>query len=309
MNWGLNDGTASLRLCSASKFLSANNSPVKIAIVDTVVDGLHSGFQSKLITVPKINQIDPQTRYQTFYAHGTHIAGIIDMVVGSTIGRKNQVELIAIRGYASKDNADVNLAETLKGFKEAISRGVKIINYSGGGTSPSDDELKLIKEAESKGILVVVAAGNDGSELGKKKYNYYPAGYGLSNMIVVTSVDQDGKLLTTSNFGLEVDVAAPGSMIESSIPGEEYMKMSGTSQATAFVTGLATVLLSQDPSLSPQDLKKLIIETATKSKHLRGRIRSNGTANAKKALARLRSSALRKEDGKIRRVSLRGNKP
>ena len=84
-----------------------------------------------------------------------------------------------------------------------------IINYSGGGTEFSADEKEAIEEARKQGILFVAAAGNERSN--SDHHKYYPADYGLSNIISVTAIDPTTEVLASSNYGTEtVDIAAPG---------------------------------------------------------------------------------------------------
>src|SRR5690606_10565083 len=117
-------------------------------------------------------------------------------------------------------------------------------------------------------------AGNDHNNTDDEDKRYYPAAYtskGLKNIITVASIDQRNRLLPSSNWGSRsVDVAAPGDAILSTLPSGRYGKMTGTSQATAFVSGIAALLLSKNPSLTPQQLKDIIVRSAVKSLFLRG---------------------------------------
>jgi subtilisin family serine protease len=78
--------------------------------------------------------------------------------------------------------------------------------------------------------------------------------------------------------------SSPGEGILSTIPGSKYGKLTGTSQATAFVSGVAALLLSKQPDMSPQQIKEVIVKSASQSSHLRGKIASAGTLDAQKAL-------------------------
>jgi subtilisin family serine protease len=114
---------------------------------------------------------------------------------------------------------------------------------------------------------------------------YYPSAYHLSNIISVAATDIHNNLLPSSNWGkTKVDIAAPGENIYSTLPNGKFGYMSGTSQATAFVTGVAALLLAQNPSLTPPELKKIILESAEPLPQLQGKIATGGRLNAYQAL-------------------------
>jgi subtilisin family serine protease len=231
------------------------------------------------------------------HGHGTHIAGIIGAVANTntgTAGVAQQVQIMAVRYYSELAPGSVNLANTIKALHYAIDNGAKIINYSGGGPEYSEEEFRAMKKAEEKGVLIVAAAGNDHHDTDGEENRYYPAAYtlkGLKNIITVASIDSNNKLLPSSNWGTKsVDVAAPGEGILSTLPNGKYGKMTGTSQATAFVSGIAALLLSKNPNLNPSQLKDLIIRNATPSIFLRNKIASAGKVDAFQAVAALDES-------------------
>ena len=164
-------------------------------------------------------------------------------------------------------------------------KNVDIINYSGGGPQPSKKELAILKKAEAKGILIVAAAGNEASNIDNKKTAYYPASYNLSNIITVMGHNKEVKKVNSSNWGTRhVDISAPGMYIKSALPHGKYGHLTGTSQATAFVSGVAGLLLAQHPELSYHELKKIIVDSAKKEKNLRGKCASQGRIDAGNAL-------------------------
>jgi len=136
----------------------------------------------------------------------------------------------------------------VEALKYAVDHNVDVINYSGGGPEPAAEELRVLKEAERKGILVVAAAGNEESNIDDKKKAYFPASYGLKNIITVTAHDEDLRILPSSNYGRSsVDIFAPGYRIKSSLQNGRTGYLTGTSQATAFVTGVAALIKSEYP--------------------------------------------------------------
>ncbi|MEZ4750553.1 MAG: S8 family serine peptidase [Bdellovibrionota bacterium] len=187
---------------------------------------------------------------RSIHGHGTHIAGIIASAAANGAGVSGvcpNVSIMALKYYDNSVLGYNNLQNTVKAIEYAIRNGAQIINYSGGGSDPAPIEAMAVKKAGEKGILFVAASGNDGRN--NDWMPYYPASYELDNIISVASVDQANKLLSSSNYGKKtVDMAAPGLGILSTLPSSRFGTMSGTSQATAFVTGAAALLASQQPS-------------------------------------------------------------
>ena len=129
-----------------------------------------------------------------------------------------------------------NLNSTIEALDYAVRKNVDIINYSGGGPESSERELRILKDAMRRGILIVAAAGNEKSNIDYKENAYYPASYGLPNIITVTAHDKNAKLIPSANYGKQtVDISAPGNRIKSIFPDNQIGFLSGTSQATAFV--------------------------------------------------------------------------
>ncbi len=195
---------------------------------------------------------------------------------------------MAVRYYDESAPGKVNLANGIKALHYAIDNGARIINYSGGGPEYSEEEFQAMKKAEQKGVLIVAAAGNDHHDTDIAINHYYPAAYklkGLKNLITVASIDRENKLLPSSNWGLKtVDVAAPGEGILSTIPGGMHGKLTGTSQATAFVSGIAALILAKQPALTPEQVRQVIISSTDRENPLKGKLSSGGKVNAHKAL-------------------------
>lgn len=286
VNWGLESTT---EISSAWKTTRGNKNVV-VAVVDTGIDSTHPDFKNTLWKAPaqpatfgwdfSTNSANPTDKN----GHGTHIAGIIHQVAPD-------VQIMPIRYYNEQAAGSVNLANTIKALHYAINNGAKIINYSGGGPEYSEEEFQAIKLAEQKGILIVAAAGNDRRNTDTVENYYYPAAYklkGLKNILTVASINEAQELLKSSNYGEKsVDIAAPGEGIPSAIPGGRYGKMTGTSQATAFVSGVAALLLSKNSNLTPTQIKNIILSTATPTKKLYKKVATGGIVNAKRALTSL----------------------
>ena len=264
---------------------------IVVAVIDTGIDSNHK-FLNKNIHVlqGKLSSNNYGVDFSKFsknkntpedsHGHGTHVAGVIKSVFPD-------VRIVSLKYYSTNPKAtgQDNLNSTIDALRYAVDNNVDIINYSGGGPEPSMEELKILKNAEKKGILVVAAAGNEESNIDNKKNAYYPASYRLSNIITVTAHDQDINILPSSNFGKKtVDISAPGYRIKSSFPSNRSSYLTGTSQATAFVTGVAALIKSQFPNISYNDLREIIIESASKHKKLAARCISGGILDADNAI-------------------------
>lgn len=223
------------------------------------------------------------------HGHGTHIAGIIGAEAGNGIGIAGispQVSLMILKYYDPKHPNTNTVLNTVNAIRYAVKHGARIINYSGGGIEYSQEEKNAVAEAEKAGVLFVAAAGNEKSNSDVSKY--YPADYGLSNIISVTAIDPQTEVLSSSNYGIEtVDLAAPGQNILSTIPGNEYGLMTGTSQATAFVTGAAVLIMARRPQFEAADIKKYILNTGSSNSALIAKTRTSKVLNLFKALTML----------------------
>jgi subtilisin family serine protease len=131
---------------------------------------------------------------------------------------------------------------------------------------------------------VVAAAGNEG--VNSDFFHFYPADYDLPNILSVGAIDKDENLMHISNYGINtVHLAAPGKNIYSTLPNGQYGYMSGTSQATAFATGVAALLIANDPQMrNPRALIQHLIKNSSRRAALRGKLRSSGLLDAKLAL-------------------------
>ena len=289
-SWGISNDNQipSINLLGAwQKFKKKKE--VIVAVIDTGVDYSHP-FLSANLYVPngrvsadnygvdfskgRLSQGTPDDKH----GHGTHVAGIVKSVFPDA-------KILVLKYFNPQASGQDNLDSTIEALKYAVDQGVDIINYSGGGPEPAIEELNILKKAERKGILVVAAAGNEESNIDDKKKAYFPASYGLTNIITVTAYDQAKTVLSSSNYGRNtVDISAPGYRIKSSLPGGRSGYLTGTSQATAFVSGVAALLKSQFPELTFSQLKTIIRESALKETSLRDKCHSGGRLDATRAL-------------------------
>ncbi|MBW3130916.1 S8 family peptidase [Hymenobacter profundi] len=226
---------------------------------------------------------DPDNLKQRFYGnadvtgpdptHGTHVAGIIAGDRTNNVGIMGvaglPVRIMAVRAVPNGDERDKDVANAIR---YAVDNGAQVINMSFGKYfSPHREAVEeAIRYADSKGVLLVHSAGNESIDIDTKKQ--YPSPVFLNtktipNLITVgaSSRTNDQELVADfSNYGKKnVDVFAPGVQINSTLPNNTYGNESGTSMAGPMVAGMAAVLKSYFPKLSPEDLKRIIRESAT----------------------------------------------
>ncbi|MES2857182.1 MAG: S8 family peptidase, partial [Bdellovibrionota bacterium] len=226
------------------------------------------------------------------HGHGTHIAGIIGAKGGNSFGISGvapNVSLMILKYYDPKSSNSNNLKNTIEAIRYAVKMKANIINYSGGGTDYSAEEFAAVKEAEKAGVLFVAAAGNERSNSDESGKHYYPADYDLSNIISVTAVNKDEtKVLASSNYGVRtVDLAAPGENIYSALPGNSFGLMTGTSQATAFVTGVAALVMAHNREFDSAEVKKYILRNGDEYPSLLSKTGTARLLNSYKALTSL----------------------
>lgn len=209
--------------------------------------------------------------------HGTHVAGII---AGYANGKESQygvahkvAKIMTVRTVPDGDERDKDVANSIR---YAVDNGAKIINMSfGKPVSPGKKYVwDAFKYAESKGVLLVKAAGNDNVDIAENIA--YPTNYMtatsekplVSNMIVVGASTNDPEFLRAgfSNYNAKhVDVFAPGDKIYSTVPGGKYEYLQGTSMASPVVAGAAAVLLAYMPNLTPAQIIESLVKTSNKS--------------------------------------------
>jgi subtilisin family serine protease len=203
--------------------------------------------------------------------HGTHVAGIIGAVRNNKIGVMgvaDNVEILTVRCVPNGDERDKDVANAIK---YAVDNGAQIINMSFGKPySPEKNWVDdAVKYAESKGVLLVSAAGNDNTNVDEN--THFPSrilnnGKEISSWITVGALNfEEGENLPAvfSNYGKKsVDVFAPGVAIYSTVPNSRYEEKQGTSMASPAVAGVAALLKSYFPSLTAVQIKDIILKSA-----------------------------------------------
>lgn len=211
--------------------------------------------------------------------HGTHIAGIIAATADNDIGIAGIASNIDVKIMALKihggPNSKGSIADAILAIKYATAMGADVVNLSWGSSIYSKSLEQAIAQAP---MLFVTAAGNTGANNDLKPM--YPANFNLPNILSVTFINEYGSLTVSSNYGKKtVDIAAPGTNILSTVVAG-YDTLSGSSMAAPHVTGLAAILYSCSPNLSPESVKKVITSNTKELDNLHGSIAVPGIPNA-----------------------------
>lgn len=204
--------------------------------------------------------------------HGTSVAGVIAAIRNNGLGINgiaNNIEIMIIRVVPGGDEYDKDVA---LGIRYAVNHGAKVINCSFGKEfSPQKWMVdSAIRYAEASGVLIVHGAGNDSEDndvVNNFPTPWYDGGGRASNWIEVgaSTKHPDRNLIASfSNYGKErVDLFAPGEDIITLQPGSSYKSADGTSLASPVVTGVAALLLSYFPDLTPYEVREIILQSVT----------------------------------------------
>jgi subtilisin family serine protease len=229
--------------------------------------------------------------------HGTHVAGIIAADRDNTVGIKgiaDNVRIMSVRAVPNGDERDKDVANAII---YAADNGAQIINMSfGKGFSPQKQVVdKAVKYAESKGVLLIHAAGNDGDDLDKKENfpNRTFIGGGQAKTwleIGASSYGADEEFVGSfSNYGKKsVDLFAPGVQIYSTTPDNKYENLQGTSMACPATSGVAAILMSYFPDLKASDVKDILRQSTRKFDNLK--VTVPGTKEEKVEFSQLSST-------------------
>ncbi len=234
-------------LADAHRISKGDN--VVIAVIDSEIDSTQPDLVGRVT-----DRFDAGCGASSPDAHGTGMAGAIASHV-RLLGVAPHANIIAICAFGGAGQPKATSTKILKGLDYAIQHGARIVNMSFAG--PRDRALaQALQIAREKGILVIAAAGNNGP----KSPPLYPGAD--RNVMAVTATDENDRLFNGANQGKYVTVAAPGVNILVPAPAGGMQFTTGTSVATANVSGVAALLLAYKPSLKPEEIRAILVTTA-----------------------------------------------
>jgi thermitase len=243
---------------------------VPVAVVDTGIAATHPDLSGRIDTSDGagcVNATDTCSGGNSSIddnGHGTHVAGIVGAATNNGVGVAGTAyssPIIPVKVLNSSGSG--TYAAITNGITWAADHGARVISLSLGGTGFSQTLCDAVTSVNSRGVLVVAAAGNNGSSQA-----FYPAA--CPGAVGVAATDSNDGSASFSNFGAkDVYVSAPGVNIYSTCVAttstcnfSAYATLSGTSMATPFVSGLAALLFSQDATRTVAGVKTILRTTA-----------------------------------------------
>lgn len=227
--------------------------------IDNVINGSVSfGFYNCKKVIAGYDFVNNDNDPMDDNDHGTHVTGIISSDDAYSRGIANGTKIMAAKVLDANGNGYES--DVIAGIDWCLNNSAQIISMSLGGdeyngTCDDDAVAEAVNDANDKGAVVVVAAGNSGQ-------------YGLttpacaSKAIAVGATDKNKSVVGFSSKGSELDIVAPGYEINSTFPNNGWYKMSGTSMAAPHVSGVIALMLEANPGLSNADIKNILSSTS-----------------------------------------------
>jgi subtilisin len=208
---------------------------VKVAVVDTGIDYTHPDISPNY--KGGISFVPTETDPKDYNRHGTHVAGTIGAAMNGTgvIGVAPSAYLYAVKILSS--SGEGNWSWLIAGIDWCIKNGIQVLNMSLGGASAPTALKTICNLAWDKGLVLVAAAGND-----HPSPVNFPARY--DSVVAVSAVDNANSISPWSCRGAKIELCAPGVNVLSTVPGNGYSNLSGTSMASPHVVGVAALALS-----------------------------------------------------------------
>jgi thermitase len=310
-NSGQNGGRAGADISAMRAWaVTTGSDQVVVAVLDSGVDYSHPDLANNIWTRPQIikayqdddltsdgpiddvhgfNFVDDNDDPMDDNGHGTHCAGIIGAEGDNELGIAGvnwNVKIMPLR-FMDADGTGTT-KDAIEAINYVIDRkragvNVRIISASWGSTAKSRALEDVIRRAFDEGILFMAAAGNSSSN--NDQTPHYPSSYNLGNVVSVAALDRNDQLASFSNYGVKsVHVAAPGQEILSTWLEHGFAEKKGTSMATPFVSGVAALILAQNPQMSVSDLRARLLKSVDALPALKGKVSSGGRINAAKAV-------------------------
>lgn len=250
-----------IKQISADKVQAAGNdgSGVKVAVIDTGIDYMHPDLKD--VYAGGYNFVNENSNPMDDNGHGTHCSGII-AATGSQKGIYGTAPGVSLYGVKVLNRWGYgSTSDVIEGIYWARNNSMRVASLSLGSDWDSQALHDAVDNATENGVLIVAAAGNEGSVSGVGETMGYPAKY--DSVLAVAAVNKHNHRATWSSTGFNIGVSAPGVKIRSTVPGAGYATYSGTSMATPHVAGVAALVYSAHPGWTNLQVKQKIVSTAT----------------------------------------------
>jgi type VII secretion-associated serine protease mycosin len=253
---------------------STEGKGVTVAVLDTGVAANAPDLPSGVVTSgPDYTQGTDPPGFQPPHEHGTYIASIIagrgdgpDASYG-IVGVAPESNILSVRVILDDGEPGMQAYNTEPRYQNAIGQGIyyavkhgaEVINMSLGSAEPSAYLQTAVTYAINEGVVVVASAGNDGTSTGFAPY-IYPASF--NGVIAVAAVSDNGQRASFSEQNASVTLAAPGVGVMGDGPDNDFLDAEGTSPSAAIVSGVAALIKSKYPALSPALIEQALVTTA-----------------------------------------------
>jgi subtilisin family serine protease len=286
-------------LSDAWSYLSSSpvNEKVRIAVIDSGVDLDHNELKDVLMAGYDFANSDSIPEDDA--GHGTKVTGIIgakgqNIIRTCGVAWSTSIEIMPLK-FMKKDGSSTSgyTSDAIDAINYAVNNGAQIINASWGFDTRSHSLEDAINYAKDRGVLFVCSAGNNSEN--NDDVAHYPSNYKIDNIISVAAMNRYGELASFSNYGrYSVHVAAPGSSLTTtSLDNTITSYASGTSFAAPFVTGIAAMVFSSNPSISYSEVRSRIIEGSVIDASYSDELKlSGGCVNAYNALRDIKNHGI-----------------
>jgi subtilisin family serine protease len=304
-NTGQNGGTLDADVDAPEAWtVTTGSGRTVVAVIDTGIDYTHPDLAANIWTnpgeVPANGRDDDGNGYVDDVhgydfvnndsdpiddnGHGTHVAGTIGAVGNNGVGVTGinwNVRLMALKFIDAGGSGFTS--DAVRALDYAVANGAHISNNSWGGGGYNSTLYSAIQNARAAGHIFVAAAGNDGAN--NDQVPTFPAGYDLDNVVAVAATNRNDQLTTFSNYGAAtVDLAAPGGSILSTLPGNTYNRLSGTSMAAPHVAGVLALVRDLHPEWTYRQVIDRVLGTVDPLPALQGKTVTGGRLNAARAV-------------------------
>jgi len=287
--WGID------RINAPDTWSQSTGSDIQVAILDTGIDPKHNDLKQNIefgISFDRGKISTNEKNWKDKNGHGTHVAGTVAALNNDfgVVGAAHSTGLYAVRvlsssgsGFVSDIIAAIDWAVKGPDGANGTDDDPEVISMSLGTKADVNSFHQAVDNAYADGIVLVAAAGNSGDGNPNTEETLYPAAY--DSVIAVGAIDINNNAPSWTNSGNYVELAAPGVSVLSTYRGNAYAYLSGTSMATPHVSGTIALMLAANPSLTPDQIRDNLIETATDlGPSGWDNIYGNGLVNAKEAV-------------------------